>query len=242
MALAVSTVAERFRSVLSADRVIDHPLERGLYARDGSITAGDCGLVVLPDTAGEVAECMRLARDLELAWSSRGDRARAWPAVRSPRGRAGRLARPHAADRPGRPGHPVRLGRARRAQPGPDRGRGPPGPALRARPLQPAGVLDRRQRRPPTPAARTAWRPGSRLAVLGLEMVTGTARSCGWAASPPTRPGTTCAAVVGGEGTVGVVTGLRAPHRNPPEVRTMLLDFPTVRAAGEAVGGIVAAA
>ena len=29
--------------------------------------------------------------------------------------------------------------------------------------------------------------------------------------------------------------------RTPPEVRTMLLDFPTVRAAGEAVGGIIAA-
>jgi glycolate oxidase len=47
--------------------------------------------------------------------------------------------------------------------------------------------------------------------------------------------------VVGGEGTLGVVTEVTVRlMRTPPEVRTMLLDFPTVRAAGEAVGGIIA--
>ena len=42
-------------------RVIDHPLERRLYARDGSIAQGDCGLVVLPETTAEVVACVRLA-------------------------------------------------------------------------------------------------------------------------------------------------------------------------------------
>src|SRR5207344_2881450 len=72
MALVLPTVADRFREVLSADRVIEHPLERGLYARDGSVSAGECGLVVLPDTTDEVAACMRLARDLDLAVVPRG--------------------------------------------------------------------------------------------------------------------------------------------------------------------------
>jgi glycolate oxidase len=48
--------------------------------------------------------------------------------------------------------------------------------------------------------------------------------------------------VVGGEGTLGIVTEVTVRlMRNPPEVRTMLLDFPSVRAAGEAVGGIIGA-
>src|SRR5262245_11493678 len=72
MALAVPTVAGRFRELLSDDRVIDHPLERGLYARDGSISTGECGLVVLPETAEEVAACMRLARELDLTVVPRG--------------------------------------------------------------------------------------------------------------------------------------------------------------------------
>ena len=48
--------------------------------------------------------------------------------------------------------------------------------------------------------------------------------------------------VVGGEGTLGVVTEITVRlTRNPAQVRTMLLDFPTVPAAGEAVGGIIGA-
>jgi glycolate oxidase len=47
--------------------------------------------------------------------------------------------------------------------------------------------------------------------------------------------------VVGGEGTLGVVTEVTVRlSRTPAAVRTMLLDFPSVRAAGEAVGGIIA--
>jgi glycolate oxidase len=46
--------------------------------------------------------------------------------------------------------------------------------------------------------------------------------------------------VVGGEGTLGIVTEVTVRlTRDPAEVRTMLLDFPTVRQAGEAVGGII---
>ena len=54
------------RALLDPGRVIDHPLERRLYARDGSIAQGDCGLVVLPETTAEVVACVRLARELGL--------------------------------------------------------------------------------------------------------------------------------------------------------------------------------
>ena len=47
---------------------------------------------------------------------------------------------------------------------------------------------------------------------------------------------------MGGEGTLGVVTEVLVRlTRTPAGVRTMLLDFPTVRDAGEAVGGIIEA-
>ena len=63
---------DRFVALLDPGRVIDHPLERRLYARDGSIAQGDCGLVVLPETPAEVVACMRLAHDLGLPVVPRG--------------------------------------------------------------------------------------------------------------------------------------------------------------------------
>ncbi len=66
------TIGERFAALLDRERVIDHPLERRLYSRDGSIAEGDCGLVVLPETTAEVAACVRLAGELDLAVVPRG--------------------------------------------------------------------------------------------------------------------------------------------------------------------------
>src|SRR2546423_12960690 len=64
--------AERFRALLDDDAVIDHPLGRGLYARDGSVVEGDCGLVVMPESAEQVAACIRLAGELGMAIVPRG--------------------------------------------------------------------------------------------------------------------------------------------------------------------------
>jgi len=68
---------ERFVELLDEHRVIHDPLERRLYARDGSIAQGTCGLVVLPETTAEVA-CIRLAAELGLA-VVRADPARVLP-------------------------------------------------------------------------------------------------------------------------------------------------------------------
>ena len=91
-------------------------------------------------------------------------------------------------------GRALRAGGAGGAEPRPVHGGAPPRAALRARPLQPAGLLDRRQRRHQRgrpalpglgrhrPARARAWRSCS-----------ATARCCAWAARRPTRPATTCA-------------------------------------------------
>ena len=64
-------------------------------------------------------------------------------AARRRRGDRDLAAAPH---RRGRPGQPARGGRARRHQPRHHAGRGAVRAVLRARPVQPAGLLDRRQR------------------------------------------------------------------------------------------------
>ena len=132
-------------------------------------------------------------------------RPEARPAVRRPglgdraggRGRADR--RPggdrHHQDGPHpvhRPRRPRRLGRARCDQPRPHPGPRPTRPALRPRPVEPAGVHDRRQRgeqlgRPALPGLRGDQRP--RAGARG-----GAARRGGhdaWAGSTPSRPGST---------------------------------------------------
>ncbi len=64
--------AARFIALLDEERVIDRPLELGLYGRDGSIAQGRCGLAVLPETTEEVVACMRLAAELDLKVVPRG--------------------------------------------------------------------------------------------------------------------------------------------------------------------------
>ena len=79
--------------------------------------------------------------------------------------------------------------------------------------------------------------------VLGMEIVLADGEVLRLGGTAPDPPGYDLRGfVVGGEGTLGVVTEVTVRlMRNPPRVRTMLLDFATVRAAGEAVGGIIGA-
>ena len=138
---------ERFEELLEPGRVIDHPLERRLYSRDGSIAMGDCGLVVLPETTDEVVACVRLARRDRRAGGAARVGHRPLRRRRPARRRHRPVGRAHDAHPRGRPRGALRARRARRAEPRPVDRRAPPGPALRPRPLEPAGLLDRRQRR-----------------------------------------------------------------------------------------------
>ena len=59
-------------AALGADAVLNDPLALGLYARDASMVEGAAGLVVFPQSAEEVAVCMRVARDHGLPVVPRG--------------------------------------------------------------------------------------------------------------------------------------------------------------------------
>ena len=78
----------------------------------------------------------------------RGPRQRHRPVRRRAAARERRADRdvPDAFDHRDRPGEPARGGGARRDEPGGEQGRGAVRPVLRARPVQPGGVLGRRQR------------------------------------------------------------------------------------------------
>ena len=237
------TLRERFAALLGPDRVIDHPLERRLYARDGSIAQGDCGLVVLPETTAEVAACVRLAAESGIAVVPRG----------SGTGLCGGAVPLDGA---------VVLSVARMTR---ILEIDPTVPCARVEP----GVLNLDLSTAvrhlglhyaPDPSSQQACSIGGNVAtnaggphclasgvtaqhVLGMEIVLADGEVLRLGGTAPDPPGYDLRGfVVGGEGTLGVVTEVTVRlMRNPPEVRTMLLDFPTVSAAGEAVGGIIAA-
>ncbi len=234
---------DRFAALLGPERVIDHPLERRLYARDGSIAQGDCGLVVLPETTAEVVACMRLAHDLGLPVVPRGSGTGlcggAVPLDGAIVLSVARMSRILEVD--------------------------PSVPCARVEP----GVLNLDLSTAvhhlglhyaPDPSSQQACSIGGNVAtnaggphclasgvtaqhILGMEIVLADGEVLRLGGTAPDPPGYDLRGfVVGGEGTLGVVTEITVRlTRNPAQVRTMLLDFPTVQAAGEAVGGIIGA-
>jgi glycolate oxidase len=238
-----ATLRGRFEDVLDPARVIDHPLERRLYARDGSTAEGECGLVVLPETTGEVAACMRLAGELGLAVVPRGSGTGlcggAVPLEGAVVLSVARMTRILEID----PEVPCAL-----VEPG-----------LLNLDLSTA-VRHLGLHYAPDPSSQQACSIGGNVAtnaggphclasgvtaqhVLGMELVLADGEVIRLGGTAPDPPGYDLRGfVVGGEGTLGVVTQVLVRlMRDPPAVRTMLLDFPTVRAAGEAVGAIIAA-
>src|SRR5664280_768299 len=77
ISLAMGTVIsasaiDRFRAIVGPGRVLATSLERLIYAKDGSMNQGDCGLAVLCETTGEVAACVKLAAEFDLPIVPRG--------------------------------------------------------------------------------------------------------------------------------------------------------------------------
>ena len=241
--LAAPGLRSGFEEILDPGRVIDHPLERRIYGRDGSIAEGDCGLVVLPETTAEVAACMRLAAERGVAVVPRG----------SGTGLCGGAVPLDGAIVLS----VARMNRILDVDPAVPCARVEPGVlnldlsvAVRHLGLHYA----------PDPSSQQACSIGGNVAtnaggphclasgvtsqhVLGMEIVLGDGEVLRLGGTAPDPPGYDLRGfVVGGEGTLGVVTEVLVRlTRTPAEVRTMLLDFPTVRAAGEAVGGIIEA-
>ena len=235
--------AERFRAILGSARVLDHPLERALYARDGSIAEGDCGLVLLPESTAEIVDCMRVGREEGLAVVPRG----------SGTGLAGSAVPLDGA---------VVLSTARMTRIGEVDESVPCAwvePGVLNLDITTA-VAERGLHYAPDPSSQAACSIGGNVAtnsggphclaagvtsqhVLGLELVTPEGEVLRLGGVAPDPPGLDLRGlVVGSEGTVGVVSEVCVRlTRDPDVVSTMLLDFPTIAAGAETVGGIIAA-
>jgi glycolate oxidase len=240
---AAGTARAAFAALLDDERVIDDPLECRLYARDGSIARGECGLVVLPESTREVVACMKRAADLGLAVVPRG----------SGTGLTGGAVPLDGAV-------VISLARMTRILE-----IDPETPCARVQP----GVLNLDLslavrhlglHYAPDPSSQQACSIGGNIAtnaggphclasgvtsqhVLEVEVVLHDGEVVRLGGLAPDPPGYDLRGlVVGGEGTLGVVTeAVVRLMRDPPAVRTMLLDFGSLGEAGAVVGAIVAA-
>ena len=232
-----------FRALLSAERVIEHPLERGLYARDGSITEGECGLVVLPETREEVAACVRIARERGLMIVPRG----------SGTGLAGAAV-------PFEGALVISLARMNRIV--------EIDPEVPCAVVEPgvlnldvsAAVAHLGLHYAPDPSSQAACSIGGNVAtnaggphclaygvtaqhILALEMVSADGEILQLGGLAPDPPGFDLRGLaIGGEGTLGLVTQVTVRLTpDPPAVRTMLLDFDSIPEGAATVGAIIAA-
>lgn len=235
--------AAALRRALAPDRVIDHELERGLYARDGSVQFGECGLVALPETREEVAACMRIARRF------------GWDVV--PRGSGTGLA---GAAVPLDGALVVALSRMNRIlEIDPDTPCAWVEPGVLNLDITSA-VSHLGLHYAPDPSSQAACSIGGNVGtnaggphclsygvtnahVLALEMVLHDGSTVMLGSTAPDPPGLDLrGVVVGAEGTTGIVTRICVRLTPDPQaVRTMLLDFSTVREGGETVSAIIAA-
>jgi glycolate oxidase len=236
-------LAQRLRDVLGDDLVLDGALAMGLYAHDGSIVGGDCGVVALPGTTAEVAACMRVASQMGVAVIPRG----------SGTGLTGGAV-------PLEGGLVVSLARMREIVEVDE--------ANACAWVEP-GVLNLDVSTAvahlglhyaPDPSSQQACSIGGNVGtnaggphclaygvtvqhVLGVEIVLADGEVLVLGGPAPDPPGYDLrGVVVGAEGTVGVVTRVCVRLTPlPPAVRTMLLDFATVSQASAVVQGIIAA-
>jgi glycolate oxidase len=240
-AITPSTI-DRFRTIVGSARVLAEPLERLLYAKDGSMNQGDCGLVVLCDTTAEVAACMRVAADLGL------------PVV--PRGSGTSLA---GSAIPLDGAVVISVSRMRRVL-----SIDPDTPCAWVEPgvlnLDLTAAVDHLNLHyAPDPSSQAACSIGGNVGtnaggphclasgvtsqhILGMEVVMPDGEVLTIGGPAPDPPGLDLRGfLVGSEGTLGIVTKVCVRlTRNPPVVWTLLADFTSLTAAGAAVRDIIA--
>ncbi|MCP3973496.1 MAG: FAD-binding protein [bacterium] len=236
------TLAADLRLVLGADRVLDHPLDLQIYAKDAGVTPGTVAAVVFPETTQEVAAVVRIAVVHEVPIVARG----------AGTGLSGGAV-------PTRPGLVVALTRlnqiwevdeaAHTAWVGPG--------VINLELSQHTTPLGLHYA--PDPSSQSACTIGGNVGtnaggphclaegstvshILAVELVTagGDVLLLGGAAPDPIGLDLV-GVVVGSEGTMGLVTKVLVKlTENAPEVRTLLLAFPTIEAAAETVSSVVA--
>ena len=221
MGQAASSRSSAPRSRRRACRDGGHDL--ALYGRDASThrRRATPSVVCFPETTAEVQACVRAARRHGRPFVARGLGHRAGRRRGAARRRRGHR---HDADGP----HPRRSTPTpgwRGCEPGVlnldlTRAVAPPRAALRARPVEPAGVLDRRQRRQQLGrAALPRRRRDHRRTCWPSRSCCPTARSRCSAASTPSPTGSTCAACS---------SAARARSASPPRIAVRLVPIPPV--------------
>ena len=229
--------------LLGNDRVLHHPLDLIVYAKDAGVTPGPAVAVVLPETTDEVAAVVRIARRHGVPIIPRGaGTGLAGGAVPSARGLVVSLTRLDAV------GAIDTVGRTAWVGPG-------------------VINLDLSRRTAsdglhfaPDPSSQSACTIGGNVGtnaggphcladgttvahVLAAEVVTADGDVVTVGAEYPDPPGLDLrSVVVGSEGTLGIVTDVLVKLTpDPPAVSTMLIGFGTVEDAASTVSGIIAA-
>lgn len=237
-------LAARFRAAVGGAGVITDPARLRTYECDGlAVYKATPGLVVLPDTAEQIAEIVRACTTEGVPYVARG----------SGTGLSGGAL-------PRTDGVLIAMSRMRRIL---------EVDIANERAVVEPGVINldvTRQAAPygyyyaPDPSSQQICSIGGNVAensggahclkygfttnhVLGLELVTPDGELVELGGKAPDTPGyDLIGAVIGSEGTLGIVTKVTVRlTRSPEDVRTLLAGFPSTDDAGAAVSGIVAA-
>ncbi len=237
------TLVDDLQAILGPDRVLSHPLELLVYAKDAGVTPGEAIAAVLPETTQEVAACVRVAARHRV------------PVVA--RGTGTGLSGGAVPDEPAllivmtRVDSAWEIDRASRCA------------------WVGAGALNLDISRgteeiglhfAPDPASQAACTIGGNVGtnaggphclaegttvvhILGVEMVTASGEVVVLGGAAPDPVGLDLrGVVVGSEGTLGIVTRVLVKlTENPPAVRTLLLTFDSLRAAADTVSATIAA-
>jgi D-lactate dehydrogenase (cytochrome) len=234
--------ASALAGILGADQIIRDPAELMTYERDAGLDAAAPDLVVLPRSAAEVSEIVRLAARYEVPVVARG-------------GGTG-LVGGAVAERGGLVISLTRMGEVEIDQAAPGVLAGPGVANLELDRL--AGAVGRMF--PPDPASGRTSTLGGNLAtnaggprcfkygvttnyVTRLEVVLASGQAVwlgGQALDSPEYD--LVGLMTGSEGTLGIVTriGVRLVRR-PPATRTLMASFESVEQAGQAVSAVIAA-
>ncbi len=241
--MSLEALAERLRPLLGDAAVLTHPVERHLYSKDAGLRRTEPGLVVLPTSTEEVAAVVRAAADLGVAVVPRGGGSGltggAVPSEPAVVVALTRMDEIHEIDAVGRTAWV--------------------GPGVINLDLsevtRPLGLHFA-----PDPSSQSVCTIGGNVAnnaggphclaegstvahILGVELVLPDGEVVVLGGAAPDLPGLDLrGVVVGSEGTLGVVTRVLVKLTpNPPDVRTLLMEFDEVRQAADTVSGIIGA-
>lgn len=243
MSTAITTpVIDRLRAIVGPDRVLTEPLERLLYSKDGSMNQGQCGLAILCETTDEVAAAMRVADAFGV------------PVV--PRGSGTSLAGSAIPLDDALVISVARMSRILSVDPETPCAWVEPG-VLNLDLTSAVAHLGLHYA--PDPSSQAACSIGGNVGtnaggphclasgvtsqhILGMEIVLPDGEILTIGGPAPDPPGYDLRGfIVGGEGTLGIVTKVCVKlTRDPPVVRTLLVDFTSLTSAGAAVRDIIA--